>query len=158
MSFQTLSTKKVLVYGYGNPGREDDGLGPLFIERLEQSGSPWVSGVELYSNYQLNIEDALLISEKDLVIFVDASKEGIDDFSFREVLPASRMSFFTHGLTAEDVLGLASQLYNRRPATYLLGIKGYSWEPHERLTRKAQDNSQKAFSFLHRKLEADFIS
>jgi hydrogenase maturation protease len=149
LSFDGLAAKKVLVYGYGNPGREDDGLGPLCIEGLEKSECAWVSGIELFSNYQLNIEDALLISEKDLVIFVDATREDIRDFSFNEVRPASRMSFFTHGLTAEDVLGLACQLYRRQPKTYLLGIKGYSWEPRERLTQKAQENLQKALSFLH---------
>jgi len=25
-----------LLYGYGNPGRQDDGLGPLFIQRIEK--------------------------------------------------------------------------------------------------------------------------
>ena len=28
--------KKILIYGYGNPGRQDDGLGTMLVERLEQ--------------------------------------------------------------------------------------------------------------------------
>ena len=27
----------MLVFGYGNPGRGDDALGPTFVERLEQA-------------------------------------------------------------------------------------------------------------------------
>lgn len=152
MDIQGSTANNILVYGYGNPGREDDGLGPLFIDSLEKSECPLESRIELHSSYQLNIEDALLVSGKDLVIFVDASREDIDDFSFSEVQAASRLSFFTHGLEAGDVLGLASKLYNRRPAAYLLGIKGYSWEPVESLTPGARENLQKALSFLRREL------
>ena len=28
--------KKILLYGYGNPGRQDDGLGVLLVEELEK--------------------------------------------------------------------------------------------------------------------------
>lgn len=152
MDLQGSTANNILVYGYGNPGREDDGLGPLFIDTLEKSECPLESRIELHSSYQLNIEDALLVSGKDLVIFVDASREDIDDFSFNEVQAASRLSFFTHGLEAGDVLGLASKLYNQRPAAYLLGIKGYSWEPVESLTPGARENLRKALSFLRREL------
>ena len=52
--------RKILVYGYGNPGRQDDGLGVALVEELEQ----WVAtekipGLDFDSNYQLNAEDAL---------------------------------------------------------------------------------------------------
>jgi len=64
---------QILIYGFGNPGREDDGLGIELARRLEdwskKSGLP---GITFDSNYQLNIEDAEVISEKDLVIFADA--------------------------------------------------------------------------------------
>ena len=62
---------KILFYGYGNPGRQDDGLGIMFIEQIEQ----WIKdenleNIETDSNYQLNIEDAEIISHKDFVIFL----------------------------------------------------------------------------------------
>ena len=69
---------KILIYGYGNPGRQDDGLGNAFTNRIQE----WVAIEGLHdfhfdSNYQLNIEDAEAISNMDLVIFADASEEEI---------------------------------------------------------------------------------
>ncbi|VGO14536.1 hypothetical protein PDESU_03099 [Pontiella desulfatans] len=62
-----------LVIGYGNPGRLDDGLGPAFAERIQGLG---LSGVTVESNYQLNIEDAELVSRYDTVVFADASVDA----------------------------------------------------------------------------------
>jgi len=69
---------QILVYGYGNPGRQDDGLGNELVRRLEE----WVIAegivdIAFDSNYQLNIEDADAIAQNELVIFVDASEEDI---------------------------------------------------------------------------------
>ncbi|MFL7814309.1 MAG: Ni/Fe hydrogenase, partial [Anaerolineales bacterium] len=77
---------QVLVYGYGNPGRQDDGLGIALVDKLEEWASQQgLDGVQFENNYQLNIEDAEAISGKDLVIFADASEEEIVDFCFSEV-------------------------------------------------------------------------
>ncbi len=73
--------KKILVIGYGNPGRQDDGVGVLLVDDLYQ----WAEQTQLDfiytdSNYQLNLEDAATISNFDLVVFADASKEDIEDY------------------------------------------------------------------------------
>lgn len=152
------SQGKILVYGYGNPGREDDGLGPLMIENLEKGQDAWGLKAELRSSYQLNIEDALLISEMDMVIFVDAAKEGKEPFSFEEVDPASRLDFFTHGLTAGEVVALSLHLYKKHPKTYLMGIKGYGWGMGEGLTDMARGNLREALSFLRESLLSSAFS
>ena len=74
---QVNKEPRILIFGYGNPGRQDDGLGVAIAERIEG----WArqvsqTNIEVDSNYQLNIEDASNISEHDIVYFVDASKEG----------------------------------------------------------------------------------
>ena len=67
--------EKTLVYGIGNVGRQDDGLGIRLIQRLsdriKELGKD--ETLVLESNYQLSIEDALLISTFDVAIFIDAS-------------------------------------------------------------------------------------
>ena len=61
--------KKVLIYGYGNPGRQDDALGILLVEKMELWAKENGLGfIDFDSNYQLNIEDAMAISEYDIVI------------------------------------------------------------------------------------------
>lgn len=146
--------KKILLYGYGNPGRQDDGLGNEFIERIEK----WISkegieDIETDSNYQLNIEDADAISDKDVVVFVDASIEEIDDFILTKVKPnESKVEFTMHAVSAAFVLDLCQKLYNKHPETYLLHIKGYEWDFKEGLTDKAIQNLDKALEFIKQRL------
>lgn len=46
---------KILIYGYGNPGRQDDGLGNEFIKRMEK----WVRSEELTEKAMENLGKAL---------------------------------------------------------------------------------------------------
>ncbi len=148
--------KSILVYAYGNPGRQDDGLGNCLIERLE----PWVPGegfdnVELESNYQLNIEDADNIREKDIVIFVDASIEDIEGYHFGPVEPSEGRSEFTlHAASPAYILALCIKLYNRHPETYLLQIQGYEWEFKEGLSPRAAANLESALEFLKARIRS----
>jgi hydrogenase maturation protease len=140
---------KILVYGYGNPGREDDGLGIEMVKRLEdwanQSGLP---GLAFDSNYQLNIEDAEIISDKDVVIFADASTEEIEDFILTEVTGESEVSFTTHAASPGYIVKLCEDLFGKCPRVLLLHIKGYEWEFKEGLSEKAEYNLQKATVFI----------
>lgn len=140
---------KILIYGYGNPGRQDDGLGNAFVEKL----SAWVKeknlpGIEFDSNYQLNIEDAAAIADKDLVIFVDASTEEIDDFLLTPVDAEAKVSFTSHSASPGYVAQLCNELYDKYPAIYLLHIKGYEWEFTEGLTEKASDNLEESLKMI----------
>ncbi len=145
---------KILIYGYGNPGRQDDGLGNAFVEKFEE----WVNqeglkGFEFDSNYQLNIEDADAIAEKDLVIFADASVEEIEDFILTPVDASSDVSFTTHAASPGYIVKLCGDLFNKFPATYLLHIKGYEWAFKEGLTEKSQRNLEKALQNIKEKLK-----
>jgi Ni,Fe-hydrogenase maturation factor len=61
---------RTIILGIGNNGRQDDGLGWLFLDSLKDLESK----LTLEYRYQLQIEDAELISNYKTVIFVDASK------------------------------------------------------------------------------------
>jgi len=146
---------KILLFGYGNPGRQDDGLGNEFIDQIED----WIEAekldnIEVDSNYQLNIEDADTISKKDVVIFVDASIEQIEDFILTRVTPdGARIEFTMHAVSASFVLDLCNKIYKKFPDTYMLHIKGYEWEFEEGLTVKAKQNLDKALKFTKNLLE-----
>jgi hydrogenase maturation protease len=142
--------KRILIYGYGNPGRQDDGLGAAFIKKMEAwiSANPF-TGINLDCNYQLNIEDAEVISGMDLVVFVDASQEEIEDFSFTRVDASSaRVEFSMHAVSPAFVVDLCKKMFHDTPVTYLLHIKGVEWDFKEELSKTAEENLEKAFAFL----------
>lgn len=145
---------KVLLYGYGNPGRSDDGLGVEFANRIET----WVkekgfSDYTFENNYQLNIEDAEMIADKDLVIFVDASKEDIDDFCISIVDQSTKVTFTTHEASPGYIVQLCDELFGKKPLTLLLHIKGQEWEFKEGLSKEAMENLDKAVEYFKIKLE-----
>ena len=140
-----MNNKSIYVYGFGNPGRQDDGLGPMIIDKLDQEN---IEGIATDSNYQLNIEDADNISGSDIVIFVDASIDADEPFSFKKIEPSAEITFTTHSMSPESVIALCGDIYGRVPDAYVLAIRGYEWEMFEGLSEKAMDNFTAAYNFL----------
>jgi hydrogenase maturation protease len=148
--------KKTLIYGYGNPGRQDDGLGARFTELCEE----WLkheklTDISVDCNYQLNIEDAEIISDYERVIFVDASVvEEVETFKLEKIEPDnSSIEFSMHAVSVGFVLDLCQKIYHRFPETWVLHIKAYEFDFIEELTPGAQSNMEAAFRFLK-----DFLS
>lgn len=141
--------RPILIYGYGNPGRQDDGLGPALVEQLEAwAKAEKISGVAFDSNYQLNAEDALAVAESGQVVFIDAAKEGQAPFEFRPLAPQKEISFSTHAMPPESVLALADELYGARPPGWLLAIRGEAWELNAALSAAARSHLAAAREFL----------
>lgn len=140
---------KILIYGYGNPGRQDDGLGNLFVDEAQKwAEAEGLDNISFDSNYQLNIEDAAEIADKDIVIFVDASIEDIDDFELTMITPESKVEFSMHSVSPSFVVKLCNDIYPHTPNAYLLHLKGYEWEFKEGITEKAMRNFSKAFEYI----------
>ena len=149
----TAKTATVLIIGYGNPGRLDDGLGPALAEALEGER---LDGVKTEANYQLNVEDAQQLSEYDVVIFADASLDADEPFSFYKIIPQRKLSFTTHSLEPETVLGLAHDLFHANTKGYVLGIRGYVFnEFGQNLSEKAKNNLKAAVGFLKETLREE---
>ena len=73
MRLDDFDNDSCLIYGIGNVGRQDDGLGWAFVDWLQAQGL--CSSAEMQRGYQLLLEDAELISNKERVLFVDATKD-----------------------------------------------------------------------------------
>ncbi len=137
----------VYLMGYGNPGRLDDGLGPAFIEALEQTPLP--DDVTVDSDYQLTVEDAKTVAEHKVTIFIDASVQGREPFFFRKISPRLALSFSSHSVDPENLLALATELFDASPECFALGIRGYEFnEFGETLSAAAQKNLAAALQFL----------
>jgi hydrogenase maturation protease len=140
--------EKLLFLGIGNPGRQDDGLGPQLIERLESLRLP--QGVSLEANYQLNAEDSLLISDYEVVVFVDATVEpdAPAPFSVRPAMASDEIGFSTHAMSVGAVIALCEKLYDKKPRTYLMTLPGYEWEISEQMSEAAADNLDRTVASL----------
>ena len=136
----------VLLIGYGNPGRRDDGLGPALASAVEELGIP---GVTTDADYQLNVEDAEAVARYDYVVFADADVSGPEPFSFRKLEPDPSLGFTTHSVKPGALLALASELFGGRPEAYVLAIRGYEFgEFEESLSAGARANLAAALTFI----------
>lgn len=136
-----------LIYGIGNVGRQDDGLGWAFIDRLEQIGSR--PRARLRRTYQLGLEDADLISRYTRVLFVDATKDPVvESFALSRPEPKLDFSFTSHAISVPSILATTRQCFEYVPETYLLAIRGYEWELRQGLTGPAQYNLSHSLEFL----------
>ena len=137
----TRHEPRILVYGYGNPGRQDDGAGVMLAERMEQwTRDMQLDQVHIDANYQLNLEDAAGIANYDLVIFADASREDIEDYRLDPLIASGKIEFTMHAVSPAFVLHLCREVFNHEPETYLLHIRGYAWEFMGGITEKAGRN------------------
>lgn len=145
---------QILIYGYGNPGRQDDGLGVELVNMLEEwAVAEGLDTIEFDNNYQLNIEDADAIAHKDLVIFADASEEDIEDFCLSEVDGEGKLAFTTHAASPGYIVKLCQELFQKSPRVLLLHIKGYEWAFQEGLSARARKNLDKALAFMKDELK-----
>jgi hydrogenase maturation protease len=145
--------ERLLIYGIGNPGRQDDALGVLVVERLEGGHLP--ATVTLEANYQLTPEDALTLSEHDVVIFVDATvdPDAMAPYSLRPVQPEAVNGFSSHALGMGTVLELCERLYGRAPRAYALALPAYEFDVNAALSPRAAVNLARACDALLSLLE-----
>ena len=147
----TCDAPRILVIGYGNPGRRDDGLGPALAAALDGMALP---GVTVDADYQLTIEHAAEIAAHDAVIFADAAVRGPAPFEFRRLDPGEPATFSTHSVSPAGVLALAQQCFAARTCGYVLALRGYEFnEFGEGLSPPAQANLAAAVEFLHTVLQ-----
>ncbi|MCF6167124.1 hydrogenase maturation protease [Lutibacter sp.] len=134
-----FNTTSSLIYGIGNIGRQDDGLGWAFIDWLTKE--KLFSKAETMKHYQLHLEDADLISHKKRVLFIDATKEpDVETFEFVKIDPKLDFTFTSHDISIASILATCKLCFDYIPEVYLLKIKGYEWELKEGLTDKAIEN------------------
>ena len=137
---------RILVLGYGNPGRQDDGAGTATVGELAKLALP---GVTAETDYQLSIEAAAALAEADKAVFVDAALEGPEPFRVELLEPSATIRFSTHAFGPESLLAVCEQAFERSPGEALLvGVRGYEFDIAEGLTEKAQANSRAALEFI----------
>lgn len=142
--------RPVLIFACGNPSRGDDALGPILIERLEtHQRAGGLGHVELLTDFQLQVEHALDLGGRELVVFVDVAASGPEPFSFSRVQPERHVGYTTHAMTPGAVLRVFQQITDDEiPAARLLAIRGYAFGLGGPLSDAASVNLAKAIDYL----------
>jgi len=109
----------ILVIGYGNTLRSDDGVGPRVTEAVADLNLP---GVATLSCPQLTPELAEPISRASTVIFVDAALDGPREVQLHELAPADSSQILAHTATPQTMLALARDVFGYVPTAQLLTI------------------------------------
>ena len=147
-----MSIPKLLIIGYGNPGRGDDALGPELLSRIEADALP---GIECQSDMQLQVEYVTDLENRELILFIDADASCAAPFHFSQISAEKDDSYTSHAMTPHAVLHAYQQVFGMQaPPTFLLRIRGYQFELGESLSEEASANLTDATLFL-RQLSKD---
>ena len=135
-----------LVFGIGNSGRSDDGLGWAFLDRLQKETA---LGGQLEYRYQLQVEDAALISGVDRVIFIDSYRGDLPNgFQWTPCEPMKEFAFTTHVLPPGAVLSLCRDLYGKSPRADTLMVQGACWDLQIGMSPEAERHLENALQFF----------
>jgi hydrogenase maturation protease len=144
-----------VLLGYGNPSRGDDALGPRLLERAEA----WLAEhpeleVATVADFQLQIEHALDLKDRDLALFLDADAACPGPYAFASVAPARDDSYTTHELSPGAVLQVFRQVEGAAPPpAYILSVRGERFDLGEPLSPEAEAHLEAAWAFLQGLLE-----
>lgn len=144
--------KKIVIFGYGNPSRGDDAIAPFLIEKLidKYQDNP---NITIITDFQLQVEYALDLMDKDLAIFIDASITCKAPCEYYKIHPEKDNSHSTHALSPQAILYTYENIQkNTAPEAYILAVRGYSFELGEKISEKAMENSYQAWNFLIEKI------
>ncbi|MDP8245694.1 MAG: hydrogenase maturation protease [Candidatus Hinthialibacter antarcticus] len=126
----------ILVLGYGNPLRGDDGIGWIAASQLKERNQD--ANVAIQTCHQLTPEWAEEFSQYDLVILIDADAQGepgeIKTRSFEAASPYHEP--INHFSKPETILAMARELYGKEPRAYIVSIVGETFGFQESLSPK----------------------
>lgn len=143
-------TAPTLIFGWGNPSRGDDALGPRFVEAVEtlvQRHPEW-GPVDCLTDFQLQVEHALDLQGRRRVLFVDASLSAAPPFTVETIVPARDGSFTSHAMSPQAILQVYCDLEDVSPPTAcLLAIRGEDFELGQPLSTAARHHLESALAW-----------
>jgi hydrogenase maturation protease len=150
------SGNQVLLIGYGNALRRDDGVGPCVARMLAERYPHRVHACEVH---QLTPELSATLARYGTVIFIDAAM-GPEQTEGRlvPVTRESRAPWGTHLASPAGLLALAEEIYGARPRAWYLAVAGEEFDLGEGLSERARDNARRAVVVLEEFLRSHFAT
>ncbi len=151
MMCDSTTADHVMVIGYGNSLRGDDGIGPYVAEILTRRELPLVV---VHSTIQLVPELAEEVAGARCVIFVDACyNAGACPVHIHRLNLATSDSNHAHSVGPKDILRLASMCFGRVPPAWLAAVAGYDFGLGNGLSLEARDNALETVTLIAKVIE-----
>ncbi len=116
------------------------------LEHIEAHFS--LENIDLLTDFQLQIEHALDLENRELVMFIDASVKSETAFEFTRLQPIRDLSHTTHAMSPAAILDTYQAIKKETPPPcFLLAIGADSFELGEDLGEKARQNLANASKF-----------
>lgn len=125
----------ILLIGYGNTLRSDDGVGPKVVEAIEEKHLP---GVRTLICGLLTPELADPISQAKVVIFVDAAVDAPREVQLRKLIPAESAQIMAHAADPKTMLALSRDVFGHTPEAWWLTIPAENLSIGEELSPLAR--------------------
>ena len=142
--------KPYLIVAVCNESRGDDALGPLLLRRI----ADWLAGlkitteIELLEEFQLQVENALDLKGRELVLIIDAGKDTLAPFTFYEAIKKRLVGHTSHAVAPEILLSIYVTVHGEEPPpTFILCVEGTAFELGEPLSPQASKNLEESFNF-----------
>lgn len=133
-SAPTNTKPALLIIGYGNTLRADDGVGQRVAEAVQALHLP---GVSTLTCQQLSPEHADPISRAETVIFVDAAVDAPTEVQMRPLTPNDSSQLMAHAADPRTMLALARDVFGHAPRAWWLTIPATTLEFSETLSPEA---------------------
>jgi hydrogenase maturation protease len=125
----------LLVIGYGNTLRRDDGVGPKVADAIAELDLP---EVRVLNCALLTPELADPISQAKRVVFVDAAVDAPREVQLRKLQPAGSSQIMAHAANPATMLALARDVFGHAPEAWLLTIPAEEMGIGEELSALAE--------------------
>ena len=146
----------VLIFAVGNESRGDDALAPLLLRRLDA----WLqkegrsADFELIEDFQLQVEHAMDMAGRRLVLFIDAGMDTPEPYAFYRAQLGNSATPYSHALPPEAVLAVYPQIYQKDPPpAFILCIRGEQFELGSALSPAADSRLDRAMDFMRQLLQ-----
>ncbi len=132
-----MQSFSILIIGYGNNLRSDDGVGRYLAEMIDQQQLPLVKTLSVH---QLTPELVLEITESKAVIFIDAMIAFPPfEISLQSLEATQDKTRLGHTSNPEQLLSLCKNLYHKFPSAWLLTIPTHNFEFGETFSALTQN-------------------
>ena len=135
MNYDVSIETEILVIGYGNTLRGDDGVGPRVAEAIEKLNLP---GVQTLICPLLTPELADPIARAEKVIFVDAAVDAPKEVQWRKLEPNETSQLMAHAADPRTMLALARDVFGHVPEAWWLTIPAVDLGFHEEFSTEVR--------------------